>query len=147
MQSGLKSDNDQNFLILFHSSWKHFYIIFTFEFDHFEWLSQLYSEWRKTSKLVNLKISVRSGYAIWVKIWIWQKLLNSVPFIKKGLVNLVYIRIWWSWLTFTLLQWMKTNFKISQFSRFLPMSKYVIQVKTSKWLKLLNSVPFIKKKL
>ena len=38
---------------------------------------------------------------------------------KKTLVNHVYIRIWSSWLTFTVLQWMKTNFKISQFSRFL----------------------------
>ena len=106
------------FLILFHSSWKHFYIIFTFQFDHFEWLSQLNSEWMKTTKLVNLKISVRSGYAILVKIWKWLKLLNSVPFIKKALVNLVYIRIWSSWLTFTVLQWMKTNFKISQFEDF-----------------------------
>ena len=31
--------------------------MFTFEFDHPDWLSQLYSEWRQTSKLVNLKIS------------------------------------------------------------------------------------------
>ena len=121
---GIRSeiDNDQNFLILLNSSWKDFYIIFTFEFDHFEWLSQLYSEWRKITKLANLKISVRSGYAILVKIWKWLKLLNSVPFIKKALVNFVYIRIWTSWLTFTVSQWMKTNFKISQFSRFLPMS-------------------------
>ena len=132
-----------SFVILFHSSRKHWLIRFTF--DHFEWLSQLYSEWRKTSNLVNFKISVRSGYAILVKIWKWLKLLNSVPFIKKTHVNHVYIRIWSSWLTFTVLQWMKRNFKISQFSRFLLMSEYVIQVKIWKWLKLLNSVPFIKK--
>ena len=31
--------------------------MFTFEFDHFDWLSQHYSECRQTSKLVNLKIS------------------------------------------------------------------------------------------
>ena len=31
--------------------------MFTFEFDHPDWLSQLYSECRETSKLVNLKIS------------------------------------------------------------------------------------------
>ena len=31
--------------------------MFKFEFDHFDWLSQLHSEWRQTSKLVNLKIS------------------------------------------------------------------------------------------
>ena len=77
----------------------------------------------------------------------WLKFLNSVPFIKKTLVNHVYIRIWSSWLTFTVWQWMKTNFKISQFSRFLLRSGYDILVKMWKWLKLLNSVPFIKKTL
>ena len=49
----------------------------------------------------------------------WLKLLNCLPFIKKTLVNHVYIRIWPLWLTFTVLKWMKTNFRISQFSRFL----------------------------
>ena len=75
----------------------------------------------------------------------WLKLLNSVPLIKRTLVNQVYNRIWSFWLTFTVLQWMKTNFEISQISRFLLRSEYVIQVKIWKWLKLLNSVPFIKK--
>ena len=89
----------------------------------------------------------RSGYAILVKIWKWLKLLNSVPFIKKTLVNQVYIRIGSFWLTFTILQWMKTNSKIGQFSRFLLRSMYAIQVKIWKWLKLLNPVPFIKKTL
>ena len=89
----------------------------------------------------------RSGYAILVKTWNWLKLLNSVPFIKKELVNHVYIRIWSSWLTFRVLQWIKRNFKISQFSRFLLRSKYMIKVKIWKWLKLLNSVSFIKKTL
>ena len=86
-----------------------------------------------------------SGYAIYVKIWKWLKLLNPYPFIKKRLVNHVYIRIWSSWLTFTVSQGMKANIKISQFSRFLLGSEYAIQVKIWKWLKLLNSVPFIKK--
>ena len=90
---------------------------------------------------------LRSEYAIQVKIWKWLKLLNSVAFIKKTLVNQVYIRIWSSWLTFTVLQWVKTNFKISQLSRFLPMFEYAIKVKIWKCLKLLNSVPFIKKTL
>ena len=90
---------------------------------------------------------LRSGYAIFVKIWKWLKLLNSVPFIKKRLLNHVYIRIWSSWLTFTVSQGMKANIKISQFSRFLLRSEYAIQVKIWKWLKLLNSVPFIKKPL
>ena len=90
---------------------------------------------------------LRSGYAILLKISKWLKLLNSVPFIKKQLLHHVYIRIWSSWLTFTVSQGMKANIKISQFSRFLLRSEYPIQVKIWKWLKLLNSVPFIKKPL
>ena len=90
---------------------------------------------------------LRSGYAILVKIWKWLKLLNSYPFIKKRLVNHVYIRIELSSLTFTVSRGMKANIKISQFSRFLLKSEYAIQVKIWKWLKLLNSVPFIKKPL
>ena len=88
---------------------------------------------------------LRSGYAILVKIWKWLKLLNSVPFIKKRLLNDVYIQIWLSWLTFTVLQWMKRNSKNSQFSSFLLRAGDAILVKIWKWLKLLNSVPFIKK--
>ena len=90
---------------------------------------------------------LRSEYPIQVKIWKWLKLLNSVPFIKKRLRNHVYIRIWSSWLIFTVSQGMKANIKISQFSRFLLRSEYPIQVKIWKWLKLLNSVPLIKKPL
>ena len=90
---------------------------------------------------------LRSEYVILVKIRKWLKLLNSVPLSKKTLVNQVYIRISSSWLTFTFLKWMKTNFKISQFSILLLRSKYSILVKIWKWLKLLNSVPFIKKTL
>ena len=33
--------------------------MFTFEFYHFEWLSQFDSEWRQTSKLVILKICAK----------------------------------------------------------------------------------------
>ena len=101
----------------------------------------------------NIKISqfsrflLRSEYAIQVKIWKWLKLLNCFPFIKKRLVNHVYIRIWSSSLTFSVSQGMKANIKISQFSRFLLRSEYPIQVKIWKWLKLFNSVPFIKKPL
>ena len=101
----------------------------------------------------NIKISqfssflLRSEYAIQVKIWKWLKLLNSVPFIKKPLVYLVSIWIWSFWLTFTVLQWIKKNSKNSQFSSFLLRSGYAILVKIGKWLKFLNSVPFIKKTL
>ena len=90
---------------------------------------------------------LRSEYAIQGKIWKWLKLLNSVPFIKKRLLNHIYIRIWSSSLTFTVSQGMKANIKISQFSRFLLRSEYPIQVKIWKSLKLINSVPFIKKPL
>ena len=90
---------------------------------------------------------LRSVYAIFVKIWKWLKLLNSFPFIKKRLRSHVYIRIWTSWLTFTVSQGMKANIKISQFSRFRLRSEYPIQVKIWKWLKLFNSVPLIKKPL
>ena len=103
---------------------------------------------KKNSKISQFsRFLLRSEYVIQVKIWKWLKLLNSVPFIKKTPVNQVYIRIWSLWLTFTILQWMKINSKISQFSRSLLRSKYTIQVKIWKWLKLLNSVPFIKKTL
>ena len=101
----------------------------------------------------NIKISqfsrflLRSEYPIQVKIRKWVKLLNSYPFIKKPLVNQVYIRIWSSSLTFAVSQGMKANIKISQFSRFLLRTEYLIQVKIWKWLKLLKSVPFIKKPL
>ena len=113
------------------------------------WLTFTVLQWiKKNSK--NSQFSsflLRSGYAILVKIWKWLKLLNSVPFIKKRLLNHVYIRIWSSWLTLTISQGMKADIKISQFSRFLLRSEYAIQVKIWKWLKLLNSVPFIKKPL
>ena len=113
------------------------------------WLTFTVLQWmKKNSK--NSQFSsfrLRSGYAILVKIWKWLKLLNSVPFIKKRLLNHVYIRIWSSSLTFTVSQGMKANIKISQFWRFLLRSEYPIQVKIWKWLKLLNSVPFIKRPL
>ena len=113
------------------------------------WLTFTVSQGMKA----NIKISqfsrflLRSEYPIDVKIWKWLKLLNSVPFIKKPLVNQVYIRIWSFWLTFTVLHRMKKNSINSQFSSFLLRSEYPIQVKIWKWLKLLNSVPFIKKRL
>ena len=113
------------------------------------WLSFTVLQWmKKNSK--NSQFSsflLRSMYAILVKIWKWLKHLNSYPFIKKRLLNHVYIRIWSSWLTFTVSQGMKANMKISQFSRFLLRSEYAIQVKIWKWLKLLNSAPFIQKTL
>ena len=113
------------------------------------WLTFTVLQWMKKNSKISQFSSflISSAYAINVKTWQWLKLLNSVLFIKKTLVNHVYIWIWSFWLIFTVWQWMKTNFKISQFSVFLLRSEYVIQVKIWKWLRLLNSVPFIKKTL
>ena len=113
------------------------------------WLTFSVSQGMKANNKISQfsRFLLRSEYAIQVKIWKWLKLLNSVPIIKKPLVNQVYIRIWSLWLTFTVLNWMKKNSKNSQFSSFLVRSGYAILVKIWKWLKLLNSVPFIKKRL
>ena len=94
----------------------------------------------------NFKLSQFSRYFCWGPS-MWLKLLNSIPFINKIIGDHVYIRIWSFWLTFTAFLWMKTNFKITEFSRFLLRSEYVFQVKIWKWIKLLNSVSFIKKTL
>ena len=113
------------------------------------WLTFTVLHWKKKSSKISQFSSflLRTMYTILVKIWKRLKLLNYVPFDKKTLVNHLYIRIWSSWLTFTVLQWMKTNFKISQFSRFLLISEHAIHVKIGKWLKLLNSFPFINETL
>ena len=111
------------------------------------WLTFSALQWMKKNLIVKLKISAKVQVSLLIKIRKWLRLLNSFPFIKTTLVNHVDIRIWSSWLTLTVFQWIKTNFKIKQFSRFLLKSEYAIQVKIRKWLKLLNSVPFIKKTL
>ena len=131
-----------------HSSRKDFWIMFCIRIWS-SWLTFTVSQGMKA----NIKISqfsrflLMSEYPIQVKIWKWLKLLNSLPFIRKPLVNQVYIRIWSFWLTFTFLQWMKKNSKNNQFSRILLRSEFTIQVKIWKWLKLPNSVRFIKKPL
>ena len=68
------------------------------------------------------------GQGMWYlsKFWKWLKVLNSVPFIKKTLVNQVYIRIWSFWQTFAVLQWMKKNSKINKISSFLLRSGHAI---------------------
>ena len=113
------------------------------------WLTFTVLPWMNTNfKICQFsRFMLRSDYAIHVKIWKWLKLLISVPLIKKTLLNHVYIRIASFWLTFTILQWMKKNSKISEFSSFLLRSGYAIQVKIWKWLKLLNSVKFMKKQV
>ena len=120
--------------------------MFIFEFDHLHRLSHFHREWREIIKISQFSRFLLS-YAIQVKIWKWLNLLNSVPFIKKPLVNQVSIWIRSFWLSFTVLQWMKKNSKNSQFSSFLLRAGYAIDIKIWKWLILLNSVPFIKKPL
>ena len=113
------------------------------------WLTFTVLQWMKTNFKIGQfwRFLLRSEYAIQVKIWKWLKLLNSLPFTKKTLVNHIYIRIWSCWLTFTVLPWMKKNSKNNKFSRILLRSEFTIQVKIWKWLKLPNSVRFIKKPL
>ena len=130
------------------------FIIKTSVYQDYNWISSFWLTFTVLQSMTtNFKISqfsrflLRSECMIQVKIWKWLKLHHSFPFIKKTLVNHVYVRIWSFWLTFTALEWMKTNLKISQFSRFLLTSEYMIQVKIWKWLKILNCVPFIKKTL
>ena len=85
------------------------------------WLTFTVLQWMKTNFKISqfVRFLLRSEYAIEVKIWKWAKLLNSAPRIKKTLLNQVYIGIWSFWLTFTVLQWLKKNSKITQFSSFL----------------------------
>ena len=111
------------------------------------WLISTVLQWMKTDFEISQfsGFLLRSGYAILVKIWKWLKLLNSVPFIKKTGGNDLYNWMWSFWLIFTVLYSVKKNFKISQFSRFLLRLGYAFLVKIWKWLKLLNSVRFIKK--
>ena len=74
-----------------------------------------------------------------------MKLLNFVPFIKKKPVKHVCNLIWSFWVTFPFLQSRKTNFKMSQFFRFLPRCGYAILIKILKMTKTSYFVPFIKK--
>ena len=78
-------------------------------------------QWMKTKFKIcqHSRFLPRSRYVIKVKIWQWLKLFNFVFNFKKTVLNHVYCRIWSFWITFTALQWLKTNFKIGQFSRFL----------------------------
>ena len=107
--------------------------MFTFEFGLFDWLSLFYNEWRQTSKLVYLKISENSSiFKVSAKENDFGqnldelKLLNCIPFIKNPRGNHVYNGIWSFWVICIVLQWMKRNFKIIQFSSSLMRSGYTI---------------------
>ena len=91
------------------------------------WLTVTVLQWRKR----NFEISQFSRFLLGRYAIFNQnlKMTKTSLFIKKTPVDHVYNRIWSFWLTFTALQSMKTNFKVSQFSRFLLRSGYEIFVK------------------
>ena len=91
--------------------------MFTFEFDHLDGLSQSDSE----DKLQNwsiIEISAKVRVCIQVKISKRLKLLYSVPFIKKTLVNQVYIQFdYFDWLSQFFSEWRQTS-KLVNFQGF-----------------------------
>ena len=107
------------------------------------WLTLTVLQWMKTNlKLVKYLKMTKTSFFCSIhqentrkSCLIWNlKFLNSVPDIKKTQLNHVWNRIWSFWLSFTVLQWMKRNLKMSQFSRFLLRPGYSILVKN--WLKM-----------
>ena len=130
MQSRSKFDNDKNFFFIIHEEntcKSRFFVTLYYNGSPYIyiriwsfWLIFAVSQWmKKNSKISQFsKFLLCSTDAIHVKICKWLKLLKSVPFIEKTLVNQFYIRIWSFWLTFKFLHWMKKSSKISQFSSF-----------------------------
>ena len=124
--------------------------MFTIDLDHFHSLSQFCSEWKQTSKISQFsRFLLRSGYQILVIIWNWLKLYNSLPFIKKTLVNQFEFDYFY-WRPQFYSEWRQTSKLVNLIQnywiwRVLLRSMYAILVKISKWLKLFNSVIFIKK--
>ena len=70
--------------------------MFTIEFDHSDWLSQFYSEWRQTSKLVNLKISAKARVCDFGQILKMTKTSKNCSFIKKTCLDSNLIIFDWS---------------------------------------------------
>ena len=93
------------------------------------------------------KFLLRSGYAIKVKIWKWLKLLNFFHSSRNHKEFMFRIEFdHFDWLSQFCSEYRQFS-KIRQFSRLLLRSRYSILFKIWKWLKLFNSVPFIKKTL
>ena len=120
--------------------------MFTIEFDHLEWLSQFYSEWRQTSKLVNLKISTK---VLVCDFGHNMKMTKTSQFCSIHQENTRKSCLQLNLIIFADLHIFAMNqdklHKISKFSRFLLRSGYAIQFKICKRLKFLNSLPFTKK--
>ena len=119
--------------------------MFTIEFDHLDWLLQFYSKWKQTSKLVNLKISAKVRVS---DLGQNLKMVKTFSFSSihqenscKSCSQLNFI-IWTDFHSFSINE---DKLKHSSPWRFLLKCRYAILVKIWKWLKLLNSLPFIKK--
>ena len=122
-------------------------MIFTFEFRSFDWLSQLYSEWWQTSKLVNLKVSDKLRVCDFGQN---LKMTQSSQFCSIHEENKCKSSLHSNFIILTDFHSFTVNeqkLKISQFSSLLLRSWYTILLKIWKWLKVINSVPFIKKTL
>ena len=117
--------------------------MFPTKFDHFDWLSQVYTEWKQTSKLVNFQ-DFCWGMGFWSRFENERNFLILFHSSRKPEEIKFTFEFLSFWLTLTVSQWLKANFNINQVSGFLLRSMYVILVKIWKWLKLLNSFPFIK---
>ena len=76
----------------------------SFEFDHFDWLSHWMKKNSKNSQFSSFLGGMR------------RSKFEKTSSIHQETANHVYLRIWSSWLTFTVSQGMKANIKISQFS-------------------------------
>ena len=119
--------------------------MFTFEFDHLDWLLQFYSEWRQTSKLVNLKNSPKvrvcdSGQNLKMTKTSQFCSIHEENTGKSDLhSNLIILTDFHSYTV------NEENSKISQFSSFLLRSGYENSAKIWYWLKLLNPFLFSKK--
>ena len=80
--------------------------MFTFEFDHFDWLWQFYSEWRQTSKFVNFQ-DFCYGPLIW-----WLKIPEVASYPSDHFFNRNYVEIQWKSF-FTIRFFPKQNFQFT----------------------------------
>ena len=110
--------------------------MFTFEFDHFDWLSQFYSEWRQSSKLVNFKISADVRVCDFGQNLKITKTSEFCLFIKNTLVNNISIGLdHFDWLSHFYSEWRQTsklvNLKISAKVRVCDFGQNLKMTKTS----------------
>ena len=107
-------------------------------FDHFDWLSQFYSEWKPASKLVNLKIS---GNVRVCDLGQNLKMTKTSSFCSIHQENVCKSCLHSKLITLTDFHSFPLNedkLQNSSIWRFLLTFGYAIFVKTWKWLKLFN---------